>query len=78
MLNAPPPLVRKNWKTANPRLPHFQKKSKIVSGIYRGIVYLWYFFISAQEEDDAGTAGVLNGGDYIGGIFRVWALGLEV
>ena len=38
-----------------------------------------YFYISAQEEDDAGTAGVLSGGDYIGGMFWAWtlALGLE-
>ena len=26
-----------------------------------------YFYISAQEEDDAGTAGVLSGGDYTWG-----------
>ena len=40
-----------------------------------------YFYISAQEEDDAGTAGVLSGGDYIGGVFWAWAWrsgGLEV
>jgi len=32
-----------------------------------------YFYISAQEEDDAGTAGVLSGGDYFGGVFWAWA-----
>ena len=37
-----------------------------------------YFYISAQEEDDAGTAGVLCGGDYFGGMFWAWTLGLEV
>jgi hypothetical protein len=44
--------------------------------IYRSIGY-----ISAQEEDDAVTAGVLRGGDYIGGVFWAWAWragGLEV
>ena len=35
-----------------------------------------YFYISAQEEDDAGTAGVLSGGDYTSGMFWAWALGL--
>ena len=37
-----------------------------------------YFYISAQEENDAGTAGVLCGGDYFGGMFWAWRLGLEV
>ena len=37
-----------------------------------------YFYISAQEEDNVGRAGVLSGGDYIGGMFWAWALGLEV
>ena len=32
-----------------------------------------YFYISAQEEDDAGTAGVLSGGVFIGGVFWAWA-----
>ena len=35
-----------------------------------------YFYISAQEEDDTGTAGVLSGGDYTSGMFWAWALGL--
>ena len=35
-----------------------------------------YFYIFAQEEDDAGTAGVLSGGDYTSGMFWAWALGL--
>ena len=35
-----------------------------------------YFYISAQEEDDAGTAGVLSGGDYISGVF--WARALDL
>ena len=35
-----------------------------------------YFYISAH--DDAGTAGVLSGGDYICGVFWawIWTLGL--
>ena len=37
-----------------------------------------YFYISAQKQDDAGTAGVLSCGEYIGGMFWAWALGLEV
>ena len=37
-----------------------------------------YFYISAQEEDDAGTAGVLCGGDFFSGMFWAWTLGLEV
>ena len=37
-----------------------------------------YFYISAQEENDAGTAGVLCGGDYFGVMFWAWTLGLEV
>ena len=37
-----------------------------------------YFNISAQEEDNARTARVLSGGEYIGGMFWAWALCLEV
>ena len=35
-----------------------------------------YFYISAQEEEDAGIVGVLSDRDYIGGMFWAWSRGL--
>ena len=37
------------------------------------VVMVYYIYISAQERDDAGTAGVLMGGgnNYISGLFQL-------
>ena len=51
-----------------------KKKIRHLQGY--GVPLVQYFYISAQEEDDAGTAGVLSGGDYTSGMFWAWALGL--